>query len=203
MESKAGGPVVSKPEGKVSNAEAFNAFCGVIVKIGIPVALISTFIVGGVKSCINENQVNADAALKNETTLLQEKGLLGQHQVVDLREVPGFDFEGKVAGGFLYTEGEFHGETVEKLKFAWKPDGKDIVVSEVPERNVRFIISGDASVEPNVQFTGIKPEKLVKDSKLNQSDNVNDFIDNVAADQITVITLSNQAWQNFSATSAK
>lgn len=162
---------------------------------------ISYGAIKGVQALSDANNAHNAQSLTTETKLLQEKGLLGQQPLVDLREVPNFNFNGQIAGGFLFVTGTFHGETTQMMEFAWKPNDKDIQISSVPVRNVKYLVFDDPNTKPTVQFTGIKPEQLVG-SYINRSDNVNDFVD-MAADQITLITLSQKDYNSFRGTQAK
>lgn len=171
-----------------------------LMRLGL-LALYSIIATYGVRACNADANSKAAEALRQEATLLQEKGLLGERPIVDLREIPNFNFNGQIAGGFLFTTGTFHGETTQMMEFAWKPNDKDTQISSVPVRNVRFLIFDDPNTKPTVQFTGIKPKELLNDP-VNESENVNDFVGK-AADELTLITLSQKDYDGLRGTQAK
>lgn len=148
--------------------------------------------------------------IKEGANILQKKGLLGEIPIIDLREVPGFDFKGHMAAGFLVVSGEFQGKTTEMLEFALNPGGeKGIQTSRVPTRNVQYLIMEDPNTKPTVRFTGMKPESFIiygakpgagcmvgREPIAINSNNVNDYVDAVA-DQIAIVTISRKDWGEF------
>jgi hypothetical protein len=181
------------------NKESESRYSG---KEKIVSSLIVPIVIVGLTLFVRESQKATDALLdknlKAEAMILQEKGLLGEQPIIDLRDVPGE----QAPAGFINTMGSFHGEIVEKLKFAWKPNGDGSVqTSEVPTKNIKYFVLDDPNVQPTVQFTGMKPELFVR--MLNSScifnensDNLNDYVDK-AAEQITIFTLSKADWEKF------
>src|ERR1035437_7744496 len=68
----------------------------------------------------------------------------GNYNLVDLRTVPGFEFNGSV-GGFIIFSGQIDGKTESMLQFAWKTKGnpQETIISEVPMSEVIFVVSPD------------------------------------------------------------
>jgi hypothetical protein len=167
----------------------------------------------GIGGCIQDHYSNNATNRSNlieETQLLQEKGLMGDHPLIDLREVPGFDFNGQVSGGLLFIEGAIDGKTTQYIEFAWKTKEDDprIIISKVPVENVQFtVIKDDPSVDAiksTVLFTGMKPDAFVikevdhsnKKGSILDSGNPNDYVNKIA-DQLTIITMSQSSWDSF------
>ncbi len=84
------------------------------------------------------------STLKNneakQHAILEKRGLAGEHALVDLRDVPGFQIKGSFSGGFLFYDGSIDGESKRFLEFAWKTntDEPEIIISQVPLDIVKF-----------------------------------------------------------------
>jgi hypothetical protein len=177
-------------------------------------ATVATSALAGIGIAYGVNSENAANRLNfiKETQLLQEKGLIGDHPLMDLRELPGFDLNEQIKGGLLSIEGLIDGKTTQYIEFAWKTKEDDprIIISKVPVENVQFmVIKDDPNANPTkstVLFTGMKPEEFVKKSTLLSSrksflssDNPNDYIERIS-DQLTIITMSQSSWDSFRGT---
>lgn len=97
-----------------------------------------------------------DGFKRNEAkqkSILEARGLTGQHDLVDLRDVPGFQLKGEIDGGFLSFDGAIEGQSKRFLEFAWKTNSNEpeIIVSQVPLDVVKFKEIEDAT-NPSVEF---------------------------------------------------
>lgn len=139
-------------------------------------------------------------AIDEQTNILQEKGLLGEIPIIDLREVPGYRSSAEVTAGFVFFTGTFRGETTRMMEFAWQPrDDKYFQISQVPTRNIRYLVIDDPNTRPTVQFTGMKPELFINLGVVTDNENVNYYVDEAAA-QMIVMTLSKKDWEKFRGT---
>lgn len=140
--------------------------------------------------------------INNAERLIQEKDLSGEHPIIDLREIPGFNLEGKFSSGFFVTSGNFRGQTTEMLQFAWKikEDDQNCQISSVPIKNVRYFIVDDPTTQPTVNFTGITPQILSENGQKNrqdiENDNVNFYVEK-ASDNLVILTMSKNEWNKF------
>lgn len=128
-----------------------------IVEVGAIVAF-STAAVGGpflvMAKIADDNRIERDRqveAIQNQFS--------GDFKVLDLRSIPGFQFNGNMSGGFLIFSGQINGETKSMLQFAWETKGeeKETIISEVPLDRVIFMITEDPTADeykgPSARFT--------------------------------------------------
>jgi hypothetical protein len=141
---------MSKEEEPVKLSRGDKIGCGIVAGVVIAGALTGFGFM--LKHAADDEGIHRENNLADENKLMQERGLLGDHSIIDLREVPGFNFNGNVAGGFLIIEGTFHGETTQMLEFAWKPraDESFIQISSIPTKNVKYFIVDDPNIQPTV-----------------------------------------------------
>ena len=123
--------------------------------------------------------------LETQMRILEREGVLGEHPLVDLREIPGFQASGSVGGGLLFFGGNLEGKNITSIQFAWKTNEQKsrIIITTLPMEKVAFMVvpnDGDASEKSaKVQFeldlsnisTKVYPAQPL-DSK-----NPNDFLD--------------------------
>ncbi len=82
---------------------------------------------------------SASSAIETRTpeqvTLLEKKGILGDHELIDLRDVVSFDVHGSASGGLLLLNGVVDGKTTQEIQFAWRtnnPTDSSIIISQLP-----------------------------------------------------------------------
>lgn len=123
--------------------------------------------------------------LETQMRILEREGVLGEHPLVDLREIPGFQTSGSVGGGLLFFGGNLEGKNITSIQFAWKTNEQKsrIIITTLPMEKVAFMIvpnDGDATEKSaKVQFeldlsnisTKVYPAYPI------DSRNPNDFLD--------------------------
>lgn len=117
---------------------------------------------------------------------IEKMGLKGTHQLVDLREVPGFNMHGSLSGGILVTSGELNGQTISYYEFAWKktPEDSIIIISQIPVKQAQFSVDKkrDPSSPIELKFN-FNVDEIIKDGpyrneyyNLLSGSNPNDFL---------------------------
>ncbi len=131
-----------------------------------------------------------DKGTPPQNEILRKRGLLGEHELIDLRDVAGFNISGNVSGGFFAFNGSLDGRSIELLQFAWKTNTETplIIISAIPTDQI--IIRnpvGNSSLYPTINFDFVMKKILtykVNDEwwgndlspKTFDSDNPNDFL---------------------------
>ncbi len=141
-------------------------------------------------------RLNADADGIREATekgtpeqnaILQKRGLLGEHELIDLRDVAGFNINGNISGGFLVFSGSFNGRSTELLQFAWKTNTEPplIIISDLPTDQIIIKNPTDNQPQyPTINFDFVMRKILTYQpngsfgihSTAFDSDNPNDFL---------------------------
>lgn len=140
-------------------------------------------------------------ARRTERKIVEERGINGEHPIIDLRSIPGFSQRGDIGGGFLSFSGTYEGKTTTMLQFAWKvaEEDKDFQISEVPVDKIKFR-TVEPNTQPTVQFEvddkGLEKLLTIKDSSYVTQfpSNLNDY---VAASSLITISLSEADYKNF------
>lgn len=152
----------------------------------------------GLALCLRDADVKETNALEQNTAMLQEKGLIGELPIIDLREVPGYDFKGQF---FFYT-GTFQGEAAQMMKLAWRPKGKDdeyVKILAVPTRKVSYLVVDNPNTKPTVQFMGMTPESVFATQLwagiAGRTADVDDYAKEAVGRGEIVITLSRDDWR--------
>ena len=130
----------------------------------------------------------------------------GSYNLVDLRTVPGFEFNGSV-GGFIIFSGQIDGKTESMLQFAWKTKGnpQETIISEVPMSEVIFVVSPDDAAGkykgPTLTFA-LDGNKVYPDANTNPIDeaNPNTIVDKYL--KLATISMSQQDFDSFRGTAA-
>jgi hypothetical protein len=138
-----------------------------------------------------QTNIKHDEAIKIEQSILEKKGLLGEHQLISLNAVPDLNVS-NTQGYFDYFSIRHERDYVEMVRFAWENNGI-VQVSEMPIKKVKAI-KGDKDLQ--VLFN-INPEDcLVKNSRTKPiiSDNINDYVSN---SKTVVFSLPEQDYFNF------
>lgn len=129
---------------------------------------------------------------RERDSALESFGLTNPHELIDLKQIPGFEISGTFTGKyFLFggtANGSIEGGSASFVQFAWKadPDTSDYYITQIPVEKVRFHTVEEV-VSPTVRFE-FDTKKVRYDDTINNN-NPNDFIN---AAQIAVITLSEQ-----------
>ena len=86
---------------------------------------------------------------------LEEYGLSGDHDIIDLRTVPGFNFSDEVSSGFLFTQREINGHSESAVQFAWKWEKDEVsktIISEVPIGKILFNTDVPDKTKPTINM---------------------------------------------------
>ncbi len=123
--------------------------------------------------------------LASQKQILEREGILGEHPLVDLREIPGFQASGSVGGGLFFFGGNLEGKNITSVQFAWRTNEQKqrIIITTLPMEKVAFMVvpnDGDASeksakVQFELDFTNISAKMYPAQPV--DSKNPNDFLD--------------------------
>lgn len=123
--------------------------------------------------------------LATQKQILEREGILGEHPLVDLREIPGFQASGSTGGGLLFFSGNLEGKTITSVQFAWRTNEEKsrVIITTIPMEKVAFVVvpnDGDVSkksakVRFELDFSNISA-KLYPARPVDSS-NPNDFLD--------------------------
>lgn len=123
--------------------------------------------------------------LETQMRILEREGVLGEHPLVDLREIPGFQASGSAGGGLLFFSGNLEGKTITSVQFAWKTNEEKsrVIITTIPMEKIAFVVvpnDGDVSeksakVRFELDFSNISA-KMYPAPPVDSS-NPNDFLD--------------------------